>query len=442
MLLASSRRSVLFGSAALLAAGTARADDTDVIIIGAGAAGVGAARELKRLGKRFVMIEAQARAGGRVYTNTKLGQPFDGGAAYIHFSETNPWTQIAADLGMEAKGGLRLWAGSRAFRDGVALDGDEADRRRALSRQVSTFYDEVEPRYDQSMVRALRDAPQELKDAGRIQAQMAAGEDPEWISVSDWQRLEGGGNLTVREGYGTLVERAAAEHAPHFGAAATRIRWDGPGVVVETDAGAIRGRAVIVTVSIGVLQAEKIRFAPTLPLAKLRALEGLRMGALTKIGLRFEGERFGFMPHQFLAEIGDPARAITFETWPFERDLVVAVFGGSHARSVVKDGEAAAVDYALERFRKLAGAGAAKAFREGSLVAWSNDPWSHGSYAVALPGRLSSRDLLRQPVGERIWFAGEATAGVYSMTAGGAYFSGRDAAGAVAAKLTTGSLRR
>lgn len=435
-----SRRSFIFGSA-LLAAGNARASDVDVVVIGAGATGVGAARELKRLGKTFALIEGRERAGGRVYTNTTLGQPFDGGAAYIHFSETNPWTQIAADLGMEAMGGLRLWAGSRAFRDGVPLEGDEADRRRALSRQVGAFYDEVEPRYDQSMVRALRDAPQELKDAGRIQAQMAAGEDPEWISVSDWQRLEGGGNLTVREGYGTLVERAAAELSPRFGVRATHVRWGGPGVTVETNQGPIRARTVLVTVSVGVLQAETIRFTPALPASKLRALEGLRMGALTKIGLRFEGERFGFMPHQFLAEIGDPARAITFETWPFERDIVVAVFGGSHARGVVTNGEAAAVDYALERFRQLAGADAVKAFRQGSLVAWSADPWSHGSYAVVLPGRMASRDALKQPLGERVWLAGEATAGVYSMTAGGAYLAGRDAAREIAAKLSTGSFR-
>ncbi len=436
-----SRRAFLATVASAALVRPAMAEDTDVVVIGAGAAGIGAARELRRLGKSCLIVEARARAGGRLYTNTALGQPFDAGGAYIHFAETNPWSQIATDLGVDPRGGYRLWSGSIAYRNGMALDPQAMARRSGLMRSVAEAYDDVEERADVSLAQALREEDEEVRDQGRIQAQMAAGEDPEWVSTSDWQRLEGGQNRLVPGGYGTLAMRAAEPLGVRHGVRVTGIDWSGQLVQVTTDKGVIRARKVIVTVPIGVLKSGSIRFTPALPLEKARALDGLRMGALSKIGLRFETEKFGFTAHQFLAEIGEPARAMTFEAWPYDSDLIVATFGGEYARGLARQGEKLAVDHALERFLKIAGSDARKAFRQGVLVGWSEDPFSLGSYAVALPGRMSARETLAKPVGDRLWFAGEATAGVYSMTAGGAYMAGRDAAKQVAAKLSTGSLR-
>jgi monoamine oxidase len=436
-----SRRALLAAATSAVMIRPAMAEDTDVVIIGAGAAGIGAARELQRLGKRPLIIEARQRSGGRLFTNTALGQPFDAGGAYIHFAETNPWSQIATDHGVDARGGYRLWSGSIAYRNGVALDGEWAARRAGLLRSVSDAYDEVEERGDVSLAQALRDEDQDVRDVGRIQAQMAAGEDPEWVSTSDWQRLEGGQNRLVPGGYGALAMKAAEPLGVRHGVTVTAIDWSGQLVVVTTDKGVIRARKAIVTVPIGVLKSGHIRFTPALPLEQARALDGLRMGALSKVALRFDQEKFGFSPHQFLSEVGDPARAMTFEAWPYESDLVVATFGGDYARGMAKLGETVAVDHALERFLKIAGGDARKVFRGGALAGWSEDRFSLGSYAVALPGRMKAREALAKPVGDRLWFAGEATAGVYSMTAGGAYIAGRDAAKQVAVRLSTGSLR-
>ncbi len=419
----------------------ARAEDTDVLIIGAGAAGLGAARELQRLNKRFVIIEARQRSGGRLYTNTALGQPFDAGAAYIHFAETNPWSQIATELGVDPLGGYRLWGGSIAFRNGVPLDAEAMARRWESVGRVGDAYDEIEERADVSLAQALRGENQDVRDAGRIQAQMAAGEDPEWVSTADWQRLEGGQNRLVPGGYGALAVRLAEPLGVRLGVTATGIDWSGQLVAVTTDKGVIRARKVIVTVPIGVLKAGQIKLTPTLPLEAARALDGLKMGALSKIALRFSGERFGFQPHQFLAEIGESSRAMTFEAWPFDSELVIATFGGDFARSLARQGEAAAVDHALERFIRITGGDAGKTYKGGVLAGWSEDPLSLGSYAVALPGRMRAREALARPLGDRLWFAGEATAGSYSMTAGGAYMAGRDAGRQVAARLSTGSLR-
>jgi monoamine oxidase len=435
-----SRRALLAG-ATLLVAGTAKADDTDVVIIGAGAAGVGAARELKRLGKSFILLEARERAGGRVFTDLSLGQPVDMGAAYIHFAETNPWSAIAQEAGIDPLGGYRLWGGAKAFRSGIALDDVALAARLTALRKVPDVYDDIEEREDVSLAQALRAQDRDVQDAGRIQAQMAAGEDPEWVSVSDWQRLEGGQNRLVPGGYGSLVAKAAEALSPRLGVKVVAVDWSGSAVIVTTDKGPIRARKVIVTVPIGVLKAGHIRFTPALPLDAARALDGLKMGALSKIVLRFDKERFGFIPHQFLAEIGDPTRAMTFETWPFDHDVIMATLGGSYARGIAQSGEVAAVDHALERLTKITGNDVRKHFKGGRLAGWTEDPFSLGAYAVALPGRMRSREALAKPFGERLWFAGEATAGVYSMTAGGAYLAGRDAAKQAAAKLSTGSIR-
>ena len=400
----------------------------DVVIIGAGAAGIGAARALKQQGKSCLVIEARERAGGRVFTDMALGQPFDAGAAYIHFAATNPWSTIAAELGVEPQGGYRLWAGSTAYRHGRALSAAEMARRGTLNRSLAEAYDDVEEASDVSLAKALDEEDQEVRDLGRIQAQMAAGEDPQWISTADWQRLEGGQNHIVPGGYGALVRQAAEPFGVRLGVRATAIDWSGQGVSVATDSGMIRARTAIITVSVGVLQAGHIRFTPALPQATAQALAGLRMGALTKIALQFGAERFDFQPHQFLSEIGDPARAMTFETWPFGHEHVIAVCGGDYARGLARQGEAAVVDHALERFTKIAGGEARKAFKRGRLAAWSEDPFSLGSYAVALPGQMTSREALAQPIADKLWLAGEATVANYSMTAGGAYIAGREAA--------------
>jgi monoamine oxidase len=417
------------------------AEDTDVVIVGAGAAGIAAARALKAAGKRYILIEARDRAGGRLWTNSDLGQPFDAGGAYIHFADRNPWTELATEAGVDARGGQRLWSGSIAYRNGTALTPEAAANRWSGMRKVAEAYDEVEERQDLSIAAALEDEEQDVRDLGRIQSQMAAGEDPEWVSVSDWNKLESGQNRLVPGGYGSLAVRVAEPLGIRFNTRVSEINWSGQLVSVITDKGTVRARKAIVTVPIGVLKASHIKFTPGLPAEHVRALDGLRMGALSKVAMRFKDEKFGFIAHQFLAEVGDPGRAITYEAWPFDSDLIVSTFGGNYARGLAKAGEAAAVDHALERFVKIAGGDARKAFVGGKLAGWSEDQLALGSYAVVLPGRLRARDTLARPVADKIWFAGEATAGVYAMTAGGAYIAGRDAARTIAQKLTTGSIR-
>jgi monoamine oxidase len=434
------RRRFLTASAALAAAALAGARrrafaaDVDVAVVGAGGAGIFAARELVALGRSVQIVEARGRVGGRLHTDRSLGAPFDAGAAYIHFAERNPWASLAAELGADAHPGS--WGGwSRVFVDGRALDAEAQAKRAAASREMGELVDDRDVEdADLSFAAAVAGASPEARSIARQRAQMAMGEEPERVSVAEWQALWSGGNLVVPEGYGTLAEKAARNLPIRLATAATAIRWDGAGVRVETTSGAISARAAIVTVPVGVLQKGGIAFAPRLPAATLRALDGLAMGALTRIALAIDTARLAPEADSGFSDITGGS-AMSVQMRPFGRPLILCNIGGDGARMLTEAGEAAAIDHATARVAAALGAEARAAITGGRLAGWWSDPFARGSYSLAKPGRFAARDQLAKPVGERIWFAGEATAGGASVTAGGAALSGLAAARAIAARL-------
>lgn len=414
----------------------AQATDVDVVIIGAGAAGYGAARELRKQGRTFTVIEARDRVGGRVFTDRSLGEPFDAGAQFIHWAERNPWRTIADELGVttthEARGGS-----FRAFHNGHAAEDAERRRRRAAFVAFSAMTDGFDPKGgDKSFADLVAGQGEDLRAAAEGVSLFSLGDDPQNASAAEYAALWAGDDLILPGGYGGLVERAFASVPVSLSTPAQSVRWSGQGVAVDTPRGTIRAAAAIVTVSVGVLQAGAIRFDPAPPPETLAAIDGLRMGAMTKIALRFDGDRLGLPGGADLFDIGaEPGALFSAESWPFNRNLMVAVMGGDYARSLIRAGEAAAVDHALSRVAAMIGEDARKHFKAGRLAGWAGDPFALGSYSLSRPGRFPARAALAQPAGDRIWFAGEATAGGGSMTAGGATLAGERAAGEIASML-------
>ena len=426
------RRRVLASAGALAVASpaiaqTGAAHDADVVVIGAGAAGLCAARELQKLGRSFVLVEARDRVGGRVFTDTSLGQPFDAGAVYVHWAERNPWREIAGRVGASLVNADSIPGDFQLFENGR-----RAQRRGRRGFQIiNEKFDEHSRVPDVSLTERVRDEGDDALRAVYGMARMSLGEEAERVSSRDYARLWSGDDLVAPAGYGTLVADYAKGLPVSLSTRVTAIDWSGQGVVVTTDRGALRARSAIVTLPVGVLKAGSIRFTPALPDATQAGLDGLGMGALTKIAMRFEGDRFGLTPGTDLWDLVSDRATFDFECWPFDRNLVVAIFGGDHARDVVALGETGAVSLALERLKAIVGAGAEKAFRGGRLAAWSTDPFSLGCYSHALPGHADARAKLAAPVGERLFFAGEATGGENfggAMTAGGASLAGIDAA--------------
>lgn len=435
------RRGATFGLAAAAAfPSIVRAQnifDVDVVVVGAGAAGIAAAQELRRLGKRALVLEARARVGGRLYTDRSLGDPWDAGALYIHWYDRNPWTQQAAQLGFETLDPMMLGGGTR-FID-VSGPSDSRQRRGAFG-IVSGYFDSdngVVP--DVSILDRVGGPQSEFRDSAMSIARMSLGDEPERISAADYARLWAGDDLVVRQGYGALAERAAQGLDIRLSTPVEAIDWSGAGVRVTTKAGVIGARAAIVTLPVGVLQKGGVRFTPELPQRTRDGLGGLGMGALTKVALKFNGDRFGMSPGSDLWVRLSARASINFECFTHDRDVVVAFFGGDHARDIMAKGEKGAVRAVLDEFKKHVGARAEKAFVGGKLAGWGIDPYSLGSYSHALPGRANARALLAEPVGDRIWFAGEATAGAGPdenfggvMTAGGAWIAGAAAAKKIA----------
>lgn len=412
--------------------GSGLAAEADVIVIGAGAAGIAAAHQFKAAGRRAIVLEARDRVGGRAFTDASLGPAYDAGAMFIHWAERNPWVQIARDLGVATSdeswgGGFRVFAGGQPMADA------DRQRRRGAFGQIDRRLETVDlAKRDVSIRDLLGDLGPDLAPIASSGLLLSIGEESERISARDYQRLWAGDDLLVPSGYGNLVAQHGAGLDIRLNQPVSEIRWDGPGVSVTTPAGTLRAQACIVTVPVGVLKAGAIRFTPALPARTRDALDGIGMGALTKIALKVEGDRFGISPGTSFLEAGSPKRLMNFDLFPEGKDLIVAFCGGDHARELSAAGPAATRDHLTTLLSSMIGSDIRKAVTGISFPAWWTDPFARGSYSVCLPGREAAREQLAEPIGGRLFIAGEATAGGGAMTVGGATLAGRAAAAAVA----------
>jgi monoamine oxidase len=249
------------------------------------------------------------------------------------------------------------------------------------------------------------------------------------ISIEDFRKaadLEP--NYFTKEGYGALVALFGADVPVELNSNVKRIVWDGAGVVVEADRGSVRARAVIVTVSTGVLAFGNIEFEPELPPSYMGAFFDLPMGMLTKIPLEITGTRLGLTSFDDLL-IERPARHdIYFLSFPFDQDLMVGFVGGDFAWELSVAGDAAARDFAIDRLVGIFGSNVCKYVGRSMMTNWGAEPTVRGAYAAARPGRAEARDILAVPVDEKIYFAGEALAGPLIQTCGGARLSGESVA--------------
>ncbi len=410
----------------------AHAAEVDVIVIGGGAAGLAAAHDLKTAGRKPIVLEARDRIGGRAFTDASLGPAYDAGAMFIHWAERNPWVQIARELGIETQS--EPWGGGfQVFSGGKPMADSDRQKRRGAFGQIDRRLETVDlTRRDLSVKDLLGDLGPDMSQIASSGLLLSIGEESDRISARDYQRLWAGDDLVVPSGYGNLVARHGAALDIRLSQPVSEIRWDGPDVAVTTPAGTLRANACIVTVPVGVLKAGAIRFTPALPPRNRNALDGLGMGALTKIALKVEGERFGITPGTSFLEAASPSRLMNVDLFPDGKDLVIAYCGGDHARELSVAGPQAARAHVTELLAQMIGPGIRQAVTGISFPAWWTDPFSRGSYSVCLPGREAAREQLAEPIGGRIFIAGEATAGGGAMTVGGATLAGRAAAAAVA----------
>ena len=435
-----SRRSFLAGLGATVAAPRiVRAQvssNPDVVVIGAGAAGLAATRVLAERGLDVTLIEASSRIGGRAYTETTtFGVPYDHGAHWLHIAASNPFVAYGRKHGFDVYPAPDVY---RVFEGDRELGAREKD---ALWHAWDELYAAIgalgERGNDISAAEAAAgiEGPWSATAAFGI-GPWSMGKDLEDFSVVDWWSGADGADWFCREGFGTLITHWAGDIPVSLGTRAGRIDWSGKGVVVETDQGSIRARAVIVTVSTGVMASGAIAFAPMLPARKLESFEKISMGLYNHITLQFSEDVFGMGPDGYLLfRVAPDRKAFGVLTNAGGHGLAYCDVGGSWARDLEEESAEYRIDYAMGELRGMLGSSIDRSFVKGAVTSWGQNPLTLGSYASAEPGAHDMRTVLRQPVGDRIFFAGEACHRSLWATAAGARLSGEEVARDVARHL-------
>ncbi|MBL8625970.1 MAG: FAD-dependent oxidoreductase [Myxococcales bacterium] len=430
--------------AAALAPASTRAD---VVVIGAGMAGLAAARALADAGVATIVVEGRDRIGGRVWTDRSLGVPLDLGASWIHGVRGNPLTALADRVGARR---IATDYDDHAIRDhaGRALSAGE---RRAIARGLAEVLAKVDADSerrdaDRDLAAAIADVVADLEPSPRERALLAYAiasviEHEYATAIADLSQFErdygdeyGGADVIFAEGYDQLTRALAAGLDVRTGHAVTRIAHGADGVRVATDRGAVTAPRALVTLPLGVLKAGAVGFDPPLPARKQAAIAALGVGVLDKLYLRF--------PRVFWDDatlLGYVAPADAPGQWAEGLNLhaltgqpILLMFNaGAYAAALEAMADDAIVAAAMAALRAMYGADVPDP--EATLLTrWGRDRFAGGSYSHLRPGATGADlDALAAPIDDRLYFAAKATHRHHPATVHGAYLSGLAAAEAI-----------
>ncbi|RAX39992.1 flavin monoamine oxidase family protein [Rhizobium tropici] len=411
--------------------------EIDVAVIGAGAAGVGAARQLQRLRPdlSILLLEASDRVGGRartVHPSGVGGTALDLGCGWLHGARTNAWTGIAEEVGLSVDRTPAPWSDG-----GHRLEQDDPGVK-AAGAAVNGFFGrayayEGEDDADLSTLVAPDDPWSERIHA--VGAFMTGGE-LDKSSVIDLGRYDPGPgpDWRVRQGYGTLVATYGLPVPTVLGVEVGHIDHSGAAhIVLSTSKGELRAKTVIVTVSTNVLAAERIAFWPHLP-EKIEAASRLPLGLANKLFIRIaEPDMFPEDTHVMGSQHN--RRTGAYQLRPFGAPVIEAYFAGDLALDLERQGMEAMFAFSVEQLKRVFGSNVGATLSPLIRSAWAGEPFVGGSYSYATPGASDLRGVLAAARDNRLFFAGEACSRARYSTAHGAYETGAAAAEAVAKAL-------
>lgn len=407
----------------------------DVVVIGAGSSGLSATAELMQKGVSVLCVEAMNRTGGRCYADTStFGIPIDIGAHWLHGFSENQF----AKFGKKHKDKFKIYPEDAPS---VVYDG----KRKTEATELWKIYKQLKriKRRSRADVPFITLVPEKIKKNtwfDTAASMIGDSRDLDNFSPHDdnvnWYD-PGAGDGLCREGYGSLLAYYRKDVPVKLNTIVSEIKWDGKGVQVVTNKGTISAKACIVTTSIGVLKAEKIKFTPPLPVRKIKALDGVSMTYSNRVLIQLKKKFY-------------KAKKIKNDTWfntkcnsngakspkTYYGSLKmggsdVSLFGmsGQFAKDIGEEGDNAMIDFILNDLKSTFGSKFYKKyFIKAKAIAWSKNPLTLGAYSGGIPGKSNNlRRELRMPVGDRIFFAGEATALAFS-TVHGADRSGKRAA--------------
>lgn len=435
------RRGFLVASGGLAAMPVLRATaaplprEADIVVVGAGAAGIAAARRIMATGRKVVVVEAASQVGGRCITDsTTFDTPFDRGARWMHNPDTNPMIRLARSAGLDvlpAPSGQKMRIGRRNARAG-----ETEQFLAALVRANRAIDEAARGKLDSSCASVL---PKDLGDwAGATEFVLGAsfaGKDLKELSAIDKGRAQDrNAAIACRQGLGTLIAKLGEQAPVALSTPASRIAWSNREVSVETPAGKIAARAVIVTVSTNVLTSGTIKFTPDIPKRTLDAASKLGLGSYDRIMLQLPGNPLGLSRDDILIEQSKSTRTALMFANIGGSSLCSIDVGGAFGRDLSGQGEKAMAAFAREWIANLFGSEAAAAVQKTSATRWNASPFVMGAMSAASPGGQLSRRILTEPTGN-VFLAGEATHETLWGTVDGAWESGERAADAALRKI-------
>ncbi len=421
-----------------------KSSQTQVIVVGAGVAGLSAARKLQQQKYSVIVLEGRNRIGGRVWTDkTWQDAPIDMGASWIHGIKDNPIYDLAQKLKISTLptdyDSISLYNSQ-----GKLLTNKEKEliqnryfktiKQLNKLRQSMMDGEKKDISLQAAVERIIADADYseqqliELNHAINAEIEHEYGADIANLSSFYYDNGGefGGEDVLFPGGYDQIIQAIAADLDIRLSQIVEKVSHNQQGVKITTNQGIFEAERAIITLPLGVLKKGSVEFSPPLPPRKQKAISNLGMGVLNKVYLRFPKV---FWPRntdligRISANKGEWAEWVNIFKYT-GKPILLAFNAGKYGLEIEKFSEQEIVQQAMTALRSIYGENIPEP-ESWKIVKWAADTFAGGSYSYIPPG-ASEKDYsaLAEPIANRLFFAGEATSRKYSASVHGAFLSG------------------